>query len=327
MRIPIVDMHCDLLGCMADSGGEIGPMDPRTRCSLPQLRAGGVLLQTFAVAVIEAKGGVKLAKTQVELYQSLLKSHPGQIVTSKEFQQNSDKIHGLLSIENALALVEEDEPLEKAFERFEKMSRIESILYVSLTWNHENRFGGGNVSSVGLKRDGELLLEFLSTKKVAVDLSHTSDALAYDILNTIYKKNLPLKVMASHSNCRKVMNVPRNLPDEIIKEIVTMGGVIGMNFIRRFVGDRKEDFLDHVEHFLGLRGEDSLSLGADFYGGMNIPPHLIPGVSFPVFQKELEDASCYLYFVSLLEKRFNRNLIEKICSQNALSFIRNLGLI
>lgn len=123
------------------------------------------------------------------------------------------------------------------------------------------------------------------------------------------------------------MDVPRNLPDEIIKEIITLKGVVGLNFIRRFIGDRKEYFLDHIEHFLDIGGKDTLCLGADFYGGMNISPHLIPGISFPIFQDKLEDASCYPYFVTLLEKRFKNGQIEQICSENAFSFMRGLGLL
>ena len=33
---------------------------------------------------------------------------------------------------------------DKVFKRLEAFRRVEEILYVSLTWNHENRFGGGN---------------------------------------------------------------------------------------------------------------------------------------------------------------------------------------
>ncbi len=71
-----------------------------------------------------------------------------------------------------------------------------------MTHHGENRFGGGNSTGIGLKKDGEALLEYISEKKIAIDLSHTSDALAGDILNYIVKNKLGLSVLASHSNFR-----------------------------------------------------------------------------------------------------------------------------
>ncbi len=320
----IIDLHCDLLSCIAESPQQLNFVSPETNCSLPQLEEGQVILQVFAIAVINPKNSTKFSLEQVNLYKRLLRDYPQRVAPSKTFSLDTPCLHGIFAIENALGLVEEDEPLEKAFKRFEDIEKIEKILYVSLTWNQENRFGGGNTTSIGLKRDGQLFLEFLAEKNTAIDLSHTSDALAYDILNYIHRKSLPLKVMASHSNFRKVQNVPRNLPDEVACEIIDLGGVIGMNFIRRFVGDDKEAFCHHIEHALALHGETNLCLGSDFYGGITIPSDLIPGRSFPIFQEGFSNSSCFPYFIQLLEPHFPHYVIENICWRNAFHFIKNL---
>ena len=73
-------------------------------------------------------------------------------------------------------------------------------------------------------------------KKIAIDLSHTSDFLAHDILNYIDKMGLNVRTIASHSNFRKIAEVVRNLTDEIAKEILKRGGVIGFNLFKSFVG-------------------------------------------------------------------------------------------
>ena len=84
------------------------------------------------------------------------------------------------------------------------MHQLVLIRHGESIWNQENRFGGGNASDVGLKREGELFLEYLGGKGVAIDLAHPSDALAHDILNYIDKKSLKVTPIASHSNFRVI---------------------------------------------------------------------------------------------------------------------------
>lgn len=318
---PIIDLHCDLLGCIQHDETRLHFEHPETNCSIIQMRRGGVKLQTLAIASITRPGSSKAGARQVELYQMLRNRYPNEAGSGREFEIDSPKVFFVFAIENASSLIEEAEPLEEAFRRFEEYQRSERILYVSLTWNHENRFGGGNSSSVGLKRDGEDFLRFLHGKNVAIDFSHTSDALAHDILNFRAKHSLAIPLLASHSNFREVQHAARNLPDEIAQEIIAAKGLIGINFVRRFVGERKEDFLKHVAYGLEIGGEDNLCLGADFYGGVAIPPELIPEIQNPPFQKEFGNSSCYPAFLALLRTAFSQEQVDKIAYQNAARFL------
>lgn len=297
----IIDLHCDLLGCV-EHNKKLNFNSPETNCSLPQLAAGGVELQIMAVAAITRPGSSEVGKRQIELYREL---------------KRVAKLETLIAIENASALAEEDDPLETAFHNLSAFAKVEKILYVSLTWNEENRFAGGNASKVGLKRDGELLLELCAELGIAIDLSHTSDHSAHDILNYIDKKGLEIGVIASHSNFRAIKEIPRNLPDPIAKEIIHRGGLIGINFVRRFVGDRSEDFVAHIEHGLSLGGENTLCLGADFYGGIEDITASIPGIQFPTFQNGFSNSSCYPAFLEIVPEA----MLEKIAFQNALTFM------
>ena len=141
----IADLHCDLLAYLA-AGGDL--MNPEVRCSLPQLQRGGVRFQTLAIFTETKAGSVAKAAAQYQCYQTLL----AQGVFCKwEGLWPSDKIAVQVAIENASGLCEEGEDLADSFERLPPHT-----LYVSLTWNTENRFGGGNHTRVGLKRDGEI---------------------------------------------------------------------------------------------------------------------------------------------------------------------------
>jgi membrane dipeptidase len=58
-----------------------------------------------------------------------------------------------------------------------------------------------------------------------VDVSHVSDKTFWDIVNTSTKP-----VVATHSACRAIANVPRNLTDEMIRALAHTGGVVNVIF-------------------------------------------------------------------------------------------------
>ncbi len=58
-----------------------------------------------------------------------------------------------------------------------------------------------------------------------VDISHVSDKTFYDVLAT---SKAP--VIASHSSCRAICTAPRNMTDQMIKDLAAHGGVIQINY-------------------------------------------------------------------------------------------------
>lgn len=327
MSLPIIDFHCDLLGCVEHDEKKLNFESREINCSLPQLLEGNVCLQVFAVAAVTVKGSSLKGLRQYELYKKLLEQYPNQLASFRKLDFSKQKLYGIFAIENASVLIEEDEPLDLLFERLEMLHKQEDILYLSLTWNQENRFGGGNESKVGLKEDGKHVLRFLSEKNIAIDFSHTSDQLAFEILDFIHKEALKLTPIASHSNSRSIKDCNRNLPDSLIKEVSSLGGVFGLNFVRRFVGDDPYDFIRHIEHFISLGAGNNLCFGADFYGGLEVPRELIPGLSFPTFQKDFPNSSCYPEFLELLKKHLSADLVEGIANRNAWNYLVRQGLI
>lgn len=293
----VVDLHCDLLAYLSEVDGST-PLDEASRCSLPLLEKGGVVFQTLAVFSELGKGSRRTAEIQIACYRKMLRDFP------------HSKTQFILAIESACGLLEEEESIDFLFPRFDE----EKWFYMSLTWKEENRFGGGDQTKVGLKREGEILLEYMNGKGVAIDLSHASDLLAEGILNYIDRKGLEITPIASHSNFRSIKNHPRNLPDYLAKEIMDRGGVIGINFVRHFVGNDPEDFLKHIQHGISLGGEEALALGADFFGGLSLPAieHLKP-----FYQESFSNSSSFPQFFTLLRKELSESQIEKIAYRNA----------
>ena len=60
----------------------------------------------------------------------------------------------------------------------------------------------------------------------------------------------------------------RNLTDKQIKKIADCGGVIGVNFYKKFLGDGDAFgcVLRHIEHIIKVGGEDVIAFGSDFDG-------------------------------------------------------------
>ncbi len=330
MSLPIADLHCDLLSFLA-SDEHHSALDPDVHCSIPQLHAGNVHFQTLAIGYETKIGSAALGMHQARCFERLLEEHCKDVVAI----DGSEELRGILkghrigvitSIENASAFCEEQEPIRAGLKRFQEFIRICRPLYVSFTWNSENRFGGGALTDVGLKIDGKALLDFLDGRQIAVDFSHASDRLVHDILEYIAGRNLDIDVMASHSNVRTIKDVARNLPDDLLREIFKRGGIVGCNFIRAFVGSKKEDFAKHIAAIMALGGEDQVCFGADFfYGGdapANTPGRSPEGWFFP----EWSNSGCYGNLLALLkgELALSDVVLEKLAYRNAFTFFSRL---
>jgi membrane dipeptidase len=327
MNLSIIDLHCDLLCYLENARGRT-PYDLVARCAIPQLREGNVKFQTLAIFTETAPQSTEKGLNQIKLYQTLPFHCPKDIVHfSADWSVQSPHIAVLLAFENASGFCQEEEPLQNGLKRLKTIIKeVSKPLYISLTWNTENRFGGGALTQIGLKADGKQLLDELHQQRIAVDLSHASDALAYEIIEYIDGHRLDIPLMASHSNARAIRQVPRNLPDEIAREIFRREGIIGINLYWYFIGETEDQILKHVAHWLELGGEKHLAWGADFFYDLDLPPSYRHGKQ-PFFST-YGDASCYGRLLSFIQQelKVDSSFLNKLAYQNALSFIRGIFL-
>ena len=309
--LPIADFHCDLLSYLAEDATRTA-YDPESRASIPLLIEGGVVLQTLAIFTKTKKGSEAAGEKQFQIFVDLPKKYP---------EVFGSKIKLVLSIENASSFSEEGEHLQEGLKRVNYwLKKAGKIAYISLTWNGENRFGGGSGSKVGLKPDGEKLLEWMSGKEIAIDFSHTSDKLAHDIFNYIDKRHLKILPVASHSNFRWVSDHERNLPDAIAKEIASRGGLIGLNFVRRFLGSQgAADFLEQLEFAQNLRVMDHLCLGADFFDDRDFPSEYDD--LRPLFNPGFDTAACYPKLLDFVKEQLYPTEIEGLAHKNLTDFL------
>jgi membrane dipeptidase len=90
----------------------------------------------------------------------------------------------------------------------------------------------------GLNALGKKIVTRMEELHMVIDVSHASDKTVEDVLDVT---SAPF--MASHSNARVLCDIPRNLPDDLIREIARRKGFIGVNFFPVFL---KKPIFDQV---------------------------------------------------------------------------------
>ncbi|MDR2238059.1 MAG: membrane dipeptidase [Chryseobacterium sp.] len=262
-----IDLHCDLLYYLLRSGATAD--DCELGCSLPLLKEGNVKLQVMAIYSSTGKGSTEYGLQQSEIFSGLIKNEDFFLFEGENYKkaENGDKTGIMASIENASSFCDETESLDSGFKKLETIiENTEKVFYIGLTHHTENRFGGGNNATAGLKEDGKILLDYIADRKIAIDLAHTSDQLAHDIFNYIDQQNYKIPVLASHSNYRTVYQNNRNLPDELAKEVINRNGLIGLNFIKDYIDlEHPERLYEHIQYGLDLGGENQIAYGADYF--------------------------------------------------------------
>ncbi len=269
-QIPVIDLHCDLLLYLSEDPHRTA-WDNEARCSLSQLKQGGVQFQTFALFADEVADPFSRILQQVDLF----------------VQQVAPHIQGAIALEGAEPL--EENSFEEQLEAIQKIGG--PLLYIGFTWNGENHFGGGAHTNIGLKEAGKKLLAYMARKGIALDFSHASDRLAEELLQQIDKEGYNLPLLASHSNFRAIQNVARNLPDWLAQEIIHRGGLIGLNLFAAFVGGEDGSWITrHADYGRSLGGASNLASGSDFFAPS---PGLVSRFPPPHFFPRFANSSCY----------------------------------
>lgn len=165
-----------------------------------------------------------------------------------------------LSIENASALGGNLDNIAYFKERGVEM--------MSLTWNGENDLASGVHAKGGLKPLGKDAVREMARQNITLDVSHLNEQGFYEVclIDSI-------KIVASHSNCYDICPHIRNLKKWQIKEIISRGGLIGLNFYPTFLGRGRvfEKIRENIEYLLSLGGENCIAFGSDFDGAEMSP--------------------------------------------------------
>ena len=236
-RAVSIDMHADTVQFMVDEGADINSRLVTTHLDAVRMREGGLDAQFFSIWVepqyygLKGERAVARADEQIKAVRALAEQHPETwtlATTAEEVRRAAaeGKLAALLGLEGGYAI---DEKLESV----ERYYRI-GVRYMSPAWTYSLSWAGSSGDAEGHARGlndfGRKVIREMNRLGIMVDVSHVSDKTFWDIIETSTKP-----VIATHSNCRAIANVPRNLTDEQIRAIAKTGGVVSVVFYPAFV--------------------------------------------------------------------------------------------
>lgn len=206
----------------------------------------------------------------------------------------------MLGIENGLAL-NHDISNVRYFAR-------RGVVYITLCHNGDNDIcdsARGCNTHGGVSRFGEQVIKEMNRFGIMVDLSHAGEKSFYDALSISSKP-----IVCSHSNCKALCDVPRNLTDDQLRALAKHGGVAHITLYHGFLrNDSQEatvlDAIAHLEHAISVMGIEHVGLGTDFDGDGGI--------------RGLADSSELINFtLHLLRRRYSERDIARIWGGNWL---------
>ncbi|MEO1172475.1 MAG: membrane dipeptidase, partial [Myxococcota bacterium] len=127
---------------------------------------------------------------------------------------------------------------------------------------------------------GRAFVQKMQDKRILVDLSHINRGGFWDAL-AVTDPEVP--VVVTHTGLDGVKKLWRNIDDEQVRAIAERGGTVGIVFNTYFLAGtfsaRVEDLVRHIVHGIDVAGEDHVSLGSDYDGGILLPRDL-PDITY-----------------------------------------------
>jgi membrane dipeptidase len=142
------------------------------------------------------------------------------------------------------------------------------IRFMTLAYEGVNEYGGGfSVQDEPLSEKGKELIRAMAETGIVLDLSHAGHRTARDAIRFIEQQaSLEVRVVATHTACFDLYDHGRGLPDDILRSVANLGGLIGLVTVTWML-DKNDDsiqpFLRHLNHLVDLVGDTKVCLGTD----------------------------------------------------------------
>jgi membrane dipeptidase len=235
----VVDTHDDTTQRFLDGKFDLGSRDTNGSIDIPRMREGNLSAIFFSIwmpSKITGPEAVKRALDQIDAVREQIRRHPRDLVlatTAAEIRQahKEGKIAALMGVEGG-HMIASDLGVLRTYANL-------GVRYMTLTHSGNSEWADSSTDKPahnGLSDFGKDVVREMNRLGMMVDISHVSDKTFYDALET---SKAPL--IASHSSCRAICDAPRNMTDQMIKDLAAKGGVIQINY---HVGFLSQEFRD-----------------------------------------------------------------------------------
>ena len=328
----VIDMHCDTISELHKDhlqGGSSSILENSLMIDLKKMQAGDYGLQNFALftSLERAEGKpFEYCMGRLDTFYTEMEAHSDMIGIVRSYRDIEDNWRkGRMS---ALLTIEEGGVCQGSLRFLRDFYRL-GVRMMTLTWNFPNELGFPNKrerredgttylvpdQSNGLTGTGIEFVEEMERLGMIIDVSHLNDAGIWDVFRHTKKP-----FVASHSNARAVASHPRNMTDDMIRELADRGGVMGINYYTCFLRDFCQDeapvsrvsyMVEHMKHIRNVGGIGCLGLGSDFDG---IECEL-----------EMKDASMVPMLADAMKREgFSQSEIEAVYYKNVLRVYREI---
>ena len=247
----VVDTHEDVPEALQKKWMDLALRGATPQVDIPRWREGGVTAPFLAAYVsgdfAKSGGSAKKALEFIDLIHRLVEGHPADLVFADSVAgirkaKQDGKIAVLVGIEGGHAI-------ESSLGALSAFYRL-GVRYMTLTHTNTNDWADSAGSFFGpdpydptktavhggLTDHGREVVLEMNRLGMLVDVSHVSDRTMAD---AIAVSKAP--VFASHSSCRALANMPRNVTDDQIRAIAAGGGVVMVNVSSLFLDQRSVD--------------------------------------------------------------------------------------
>ncbi|MDZ7781457.1 MAG: dipeptidase [Halioglobus sp.] len=328
----IADLHTDSLLWARDLAEE----SQRGHVDLPRLRRGNVALQVFSATTKSPRGQnyesntgstdniTALAVVQgwpIATWTSLYARAEYQLRRLRELEAEPD--NRLILVRNredlqrlrearaadpdtvgAMYLIEGAHPLEGELDNLDALHK-QGLHFVGLTHFFDNRLGGSlhGTSGEGLTEFGRAVVARAEQLGMTIDVAHASPAMVRDVLAMSKRP-----VVLSHGGFRGHCDTPRNLDDELMRDIAAAGGLVGVGYWEGAVCDASPaGIAGAIRYGIELLGVDHIALGSDYDGTV---------------KTHTDTSELAALTQAMLDANFSETEIRAVMGGNVLRFLR-----
>jgi len=249
-RAIVVDTHIDAPYALEKKWADVGGRGATEHFDIPRALEGGLTAPFFAIYVpksyAEAGGAAREALDLIDLVQRVVRAHADRLVAATSVAEiRQAKRDGRIAV---LMGIEGGHAIEDSLGALREFHRL-GVRYMTLTHTNTNHWADSSGTFYlpdfnpadfqvhhGLSDFGRAVVREMNRIGMMVDVSHVSDETIDDALET---SRAPL--FASHSSCRALCDIPRNLTDDQIKRIAAKGGVVMINVSSYFIDPKVVD--------------------------------------------------------------------------------------
>jgi membrane dipeptidase len=224
----VVDTHDDTTQRLLDGKFDLGIRHPDGSIDIPRMREGGLGAIFFSIwlpSKVTGPEAVQKALDQIDAVREQVRKHPKDLAlatTAEEIRRahKAGKIAALMGVEGG-HMISSDLGVLRLYAAL-------GVRYMTLTHSGNDEWADSSTDRPahnGLTDFGKDVVREMNRLGVIVDISHVSDKTFYDALEV--SKAPPF---ASHSSCRAICDAPRNMTDQMMKDLAAKGGVVEINY-------------------------------------------------------------------------------------------------